>query len=163
MSLSIDILVEDDRWREAMNLEDVTRRAVDAVMTIADPDCAPDAEVSFLFCDDARIRALNLAWRAKDTPTNVLSFPAPESAEWSALGDVALAYDTVTREAAAEAKTIEQHTTHLIVHGVLHLIGYDHENDVDATEMELLESEILVSLGVPDPWRDERSPVAKVS
>lgn len=161
MNLSIDILVEDGRWREAIKLEDVTRRAVDAVMTAADPDCAPDAEVSFLFCDDARIRELNAAWRAKDTPTNVLSFPAP--AEWSALGDVALAYDTVTREAAAEAKTIEQHATHLIVHGVLHLIGYDHENDVDATEMELLESEILVSLGVPDPWLDERSPVAKVS
>jgi probable rRNA maturation factor len=163
MKLSIDILVEDDRWSDAMNLDDITRRAVDAVMARADPDCAPNAEVSFLFCDDTRIRALNAAWRAKDSSTNVLSFPAPEAAEWSALGDVALAYDTVAREAADEAKTVEQHTTHLIVHGVLHLIGYDHENDVDATEMELLESEILVSLGLPDPWREERSPLAKVS
>jgi probable rRNA maturation factor len=161
--LSIDILVEDERWRDAMKLEEVTRRATDAVMTVAEPDCALDAEVSFLFCDDARIRELNAAWRAKDSPTNVLSFPAPQTPGWSVLGDVALAYDTIWREATDENKTIEQHATHLIVHGVLHLIGYDHENDVDATEMELLESEILVSLGVPDPWRDESNPVAKVS
>ena len=126
-------------------------------------------EVSVLGCDDARIAALNAEFREKPTPTNVLSWPAEELAAEEAgappaqpepdftgeipLGDIAISYDTCAREAEAADKPMADHVAHLMVHGVLHLLGYDHIRDPDATLMERLEVEILGKLGIEDPYR----------
>jgi probable rRNA maturation factor len=103
---------------------------------------------------DAVVQGLNAQWRHKDQPTNVLSFPAPETvhALEKTLGDVALAYETCAREAQEQGKNLKDHATHLLVHGLLHLLGYDHEAEDDAAEMEGLEREILASLGIADPY-----------
>ncbi|HEY8580818.1 MAG TPA: rRNA maturation RNase YbeY [Beijerinckiaceae bacterium] len=155
MSITIDTLIEDERWTDAIDAESVARRVIDAAEGLIEEDLGADAEVSLLFCDDARIRELNAAWRAKDAPTNVLSFPAPEMAGAGAvLGDVALSFDTIRREAEVEGKTFEHHVMHLIAHGFLHLVGFDHESDDEAEEMEAMETRILLSLDAPDPWRD---------
>lgn len=121
------------------------------------------AELSVLLADDGMLHELNRTWRGKDAPTNVLSFPATETAEGEtprpefagaplALGDVALAFETCRREAAADGKPLADHLTHLVVHGVLHLVGYDHEEEAAAERMEALETRILAGLGVPDPY-----------
>ena len=107
-----------------------------------------------LLCDDAEIGKLNRDWRGKDGATNVLSFPLggpPCGQEPQALGDVALAYETVLQEALQQGMPVHQHTTHLVVHGILHLMGYDHMSETDAHEMETLETRILAELGLPDP------------
>jgi probable rRNA maturation factor len=108
--------------------------------------------------DDAAMRALNARWRGKDAPTNVLSFAASDDLAPGMprlLGDVVLAFETVSREALAEGKPLADHTRHLIVHGVLHLLGHDHERASDAKRMESLERGILAGFGVPDPYRAE--------
>jgi probable rRNA maturation factor len=113
------------------------------------------AEVSLLFCDDARIRRLNSEFRGFDKPTNVLSFPGPELLEEAyALGDIAIAYETVAREAGEQHKALAHHLCHMIVHGFLHLLGYDHEADEEAEMMEATEARILHRLGIDDPYRD---------
>ncbi len=107
--------------------------------------------ISILLTDDASIRELNADFRGKDTPTNVLSFPAAASAR-PHLGDIALAYGVCAREAEAQQKPLAHHLMHLTVHGVLHLLGYDHESDAEAEAMEGVERAILSKLGVPDPY-----------
>jgi probable rRNA maturation factor len=109
----------------------------------------PEAEVSILFTDDAHIQRLNAAWRGKDKPTNVLSFPQGAG---PLLGDVVLASETVAREAALAGKPLEAHMVHLIVHGFLHLLGYDHEREDEAEEMEALERAALERMGIADPY-----------
>jgi probable rRNA maturation factor len=113
-------------------------------------------EISLLFADDARVQPLNLAWRAMDKPTNVLSFPsaalAPGGHVPPVLGDIILAYETVEREAREEAKPFEDHVSHLLLHGFLHLLGYDHQTDAEADVMESLETRILAKLAIPDPY-----------
>jgi len=115
--------------------------------------------VSLLLTDDAAVQVLNREWRGMDKPTNVLSFPAegisPPGAP-ALLGDVALAFETVAREAGAQGKPLDHHMRHLLVHGVLHLIGYDHVQDGEAERMEGRERQILAGLGVPDPYAAER-------
>lgn len=121
----------------------------------------PPVEVSVLLTDDARVRELNRVWRGKDEPTNVLSFPARSPCEpWPAeggpaapLGDVAVALETLLREAAEEGKRPADHLAHLVVHGTLHLLGHDHEDDTEAEAMEALEVSVLAGLGVVDPYR----------
>ena len=129
---------------------------------------ADQCEVSLLGCDDARIAQLNTEFREKASPTNVLSWPAEDLAADSAgqtpilpepdfsgeiaLGDIAISYDTCAREAAEAGKNMDDHVTHLIVHGLLHLLGYDHIRDLDATLMEGVEVEILGKLGIDDPY-----------
>ncbi|MDU8925992.1 rRNA maturation RNase YbeY [Alisedimentitalea sp. MJ-SS2] len=167
--MQIDILIDDPRWQEP-GLEHLAQRAADAV---GDHLGLPaDTELSILACDDARIAVLNTEFRGKAAPTNVLSWPetdlsaeeeggtphfsnaGAERPDEAFIGDIAIAYDTCAREAAEQRISMADHTTHLVVHGILHLLGYDHERDRDATLMEGLETVILGKLGVADPYRD---------
>ena len=152
----VSIEVEDESWSALPDLEKLAQKSVAAALAgagIASDGCA----VALLFTDDAAIADINAEWRGKDKPTNVLSFPAPENmpvpeGESHPLGDVALAHGVIAREAAEQGKTLRDHTVHLIVHGVLHLLGYDHETDDEAEEMERLETCILKGLGISDPY-----------
>jgi probable rRNA maturation factor len=153
----IDLSVEAGNWPEEPELERLCRAAVEAAL--AETGLQPplgDTELSILFTDDAQIRSLNAQWRDKDKATNVLSFPAfaPNKAGPlpPMLGDIVLAAETVQREALLEGKTVAHHISHLVVHGLLHLIGYDHEVDEEAEEMEALERRILARLAIADPY-----------
>ncbi len=151
MSVTVEIAVESPRWSSLPAAAAAVRGAIEAALA----DCGQDnAEVSIALADDAQMRDLNLRWRGKDSTTNVLSFPAPEALPGEArfLGDIILAFETIEREAADEAKPLAHHVAHLAVHGTLHLLGYDHENDSDADAMERRERDILARLGVPDPY-----------
>jgi probable rRNA maturation factor len=155
-----EVLVVADCWRGENDAEAVVHRAIDVAAEMADAD-AGDAELAVMLTDDAGIRTLNSNWRGIDKPTNVLSFPAlqptgpagPDDAP-RMLGDIAIAYETTRKEASDEQKPFDHHLSHLAVHGFLHLIGYDHENDADAETMEALETQILAQLGIPDPYAD---------
>jgi probable rRNA maturation factor len=155
-----EVLVVADCWRAEPDAEAAIHRAVAAAAGMVDADVG-DAELAVMLTDDAGIRTLNSNWRGIDKPTNVLSFPAlqptgptgPDDAP-RMLGDIAIAYETTRREADDEGKPFDHHLSHLAVHGFLHLIGYDHENDGDAETMETLETEILAQLGIPDPYAD---------
>lgn len=154
--IEVDVLVEDERWVALGDLEGLAMRAVEAAFRVAGAPSG-EVEVSLMLADDAALRALNRSWRAKDKPTNVLSFPAPERPGAPGprhLGDIALAYDTLAREADAEGKSLTDHALHLIVHGALHLLGHDHEAEAEAETMEGLEVEALAALGVANPYRD---------
>lgn len=155
-SLSCDVLVEAGGWAGEAELEALVAAAVGA--TLAELGLAPDgSEVSVVFTDDAHIRELNAGWRDKDKATNVLSFPAFPVKNGTKvlppmLGDIVLAYETVKDEAALDEKPLEHHLSHLLVHGMLHLLGYDHETDVEAEEMEGLERRVLARLAIRDPY-----------
>lgn len=159
-----DVVIEDARW-QGVDLEALAERA--AAATLEHLGLAPaDWELAVLACDDERIAALNAAFRGKAQPTNVLSWPAqettprpdgarpalPSAGQGPELGDIAIAYDTSAREAAQAGKTLADHATHLLVHATLHLLGYDHIRDKDATLMEATEAEILGKLGLPAPY-----------
>lgn len=163
----VDLVSEDPRWDEDV----LTRLAEQAASaTLRHLGHAPEGfEIVLLACDDARIAVLNADFRDKALPTNVLSWPewdlsaetegdAPDPPEAGApddrepLGNIALAYDTCAREAAEQGKSFDAHVTHLIVHSVLHLLGYDHIRDKDAALMEETEARILAQLGVRDPY-----------
>jgi probable rRNA maturation factor len=157
MSTTLDILAEAPGWEAFDWLNQATETAVTATLACAGVTTAAEAEISLLLCDDARIRELNAQWRNIDKPTNVLSFPAADPDDLASaplLGDIAVALETVEREAEAEGKTFRDHYTHLIVHGTLHLLGFDHEVDEDAEEMEDMERRILAGLGIADPYAD---------
>lgn len=142
----IEIEVEADDWTAALpQVEAVVERAATAALGRIEGD------VVVLLTDDAAVRDLNGRFRDKDKPTNVLSFPAPESAA-PHLGDIVLAYGVCADEAVAQKKTLADHLSHLVVHGVLHLLGRDHEDDAEAEEMEAEEREILAGIGVADPY-----------
>jgi len=149
----IDILVEAGGWEEISNLEAVIRKAAYAALAAAGK---AGASVSLLLSDDAAIQRLNASFRGKDTPTNVLSFPAPvmPGDPEPSLGDIALAYETCAREAEAEGKALADHLTHLVIHGTLHLLGHDHETDAEAEAMEALETRVLAGLGIADPYAE---------
>ena len=155
MSLAVDIAVEAEGWGALPDLEPLVRRAVAAALVEAGPDLEGERELSVLLCEDAAIRRLNAQWRGQDKPTNVLSFPAAGSSLPGApllLGDIAVAWETTRREADQEGKTLEAHLAHLLVHGVLHLLGHDHATDPQAEAMEGLERRILERLGIADPY-----------
>ncbi|WP_050928203.1 rRNA maturation RNase YbeY [Aestuariivita boseongensis] len=165
--MTAETLIEDDRWTQ-IDLPRLTDQATAATLTHLGLD--PEAcELTVLACDDSRIAVLNAEFRDKPTPTNVLSWPSedlapeiegdtpmspsPDITGEIALGDIAIAYDTCAREAAEAGKTLRDHATHLIIHGLLHLLGYDHIRDGDATLMEETEVRILGTLGIDDPYR----------
>lgn len=164
--MEIDVLIEDARWRD-MGLEPLAEAAFTcAAQEVGLPGGA--WEVAVLACGDARITVLNGDFRGKGAPTNVLSWPseergaaddggtpAPPDPAVPELGDIAIAYDTCLREAEDRGIDAPDHVTHLLVHGFLHLLGYDHTRDGDATLMERLESRILGKMGLPDPYRDD--------
>lgn len=155
LEVAVDVLVEAGEWPSRTKLRALAERAISAAVDRACPDLAPGAEVSLLFTDDAHMRVLNRRYRAKDRPTNVLSLPAAPPLVGRLgplLGDVVLAAETVRREAEAERLALAVHLTHLIIHGFLHLIGHDHENEAEALVMEGLETAILGDLGLPDPY-----------
>lgn len=148
----IDIEIEDEEWTSALpDAEAVVQRAAMAALAETEGD------LTILLTDDESVRALNRDYRSKDSPTNVLSFPAPETAA-PHLGDIALSYGVCAMEARQQGKTLRQHLTHLTVHGVLHLLGYDHMSEADAEDMEGLERVILAGLGVPDPYETDAQP-----
>lgn len=152
MSVTIDIKAEVEGWQGILGAELIAHRAVAAALADAG---IVEGEAAVLLADDARIRELNRVWRNKDQATNVLSFPAyAPGAPTRLLGDIVLAFDTVKREAEAEGKTVEAHLTHLAVHGTLHLLGHDHDNEKDAETMENLERKIMARLGFPDPYAE---------
>jgi probable rRNA maturation factor len=160
-----EVLVVADGWRAEPDAEAVIHRAIavaaETVHAGLNETRIAEAELAVMLTDDAGIRTLNRNWRGIDKPTNVLSFPAlqptgsggPDEAP-RMLGDIAIAYETMRREADDEQKPFDHHLSHLAIHGFLHLMGYDHETDDDAEAMESLEQEILAQLGIPDPYAD---------
>jgi len=154
----LDILVVADCWQAEPRAESVIDRAIAAAAEFVTVDVG-ESELAVMLTDDAGIRTLNRNWRGIDKPTNVLSFPAlqprgprkPDDAP-RMLGDIAIAFETARKEADEEQKPFEHHLSHLAVHGFLHLIGHDHEQDQEAETMESLERDILSQLGIPDPY-----------
>lgn len=157
--MTVDILIEDDRW-QAVEIERLAEEAAAVTFGYLGLN---GVEVSLLACDDKRIASLNGEFRGKPAVTNVLSWPSEErGAEEPGgrpfppgdpeLGDIALAWETCAREAAETGKPHEDHISHLLVHGFLHLLGYDHIDDKDAALMERIEVEILGKMGVADPY-----------
>jgi probable rRNA maturation factor len=180
--LKVDVLVQSDHWQNAGAAKAVVRRALEqAAATLS----TKVAELTIVLTDDDAMRTLNRNWRGVDAATNVLAFPARNFAPSSAarrpvdragrkgraadylvhqidnhvnhLGDVVLAYETVNREARRDGKPFDHHLSHLVVHGFLHLLGYDHMNDAQARRMETTERDILRDLAVPDPYGTARA------
>ncbi|HVX74520.1 MAG TPA: rRNA maturation RNase YbeY [Bradyrhizobium sp.] len=158
-----EVLTVAECWQNEADAEAVIHRAIEAAADIVEADVG-EAELAVMLTDDGGIRTLNSNWRGLDKPTNVLSFPAlqptgpsgPDDAP-RMLGDIAIAYETTRKEADDEQKPFDHHLSHLAVHGFLHLIGYDHENDADAEVMEALEVNILAQLGIPNPYTERDS------
>lgn len=152
--LSIAFAVNAEGWPEA--LEAVAETAIRAALKQSEAEVIGVTEVSVVLTDDAEQRELNRQWRGFDKSTNVLSFPQiePFAPVSGLLGDITLARETVEKEAEEMGISFEAHFTHLVVHGFLHLLGYDHIEEADAEEMEGLETEILHSLGIADPYAD---------
>lgn len=164
----VDILIEDERWQDI--LPALSERAIGAVFEDQGLD-ATLFEVSLMGCDDVRIKVLNAEFRAKDKATNVLSWPSQDLApleegarpdapepfipgERESIGDIAISYDTCSREAEDQGKSLSDHVTHLMVHGTLHLLGYDHIREGDAELMEKTEVRILDRMGISDPYEE---------
>ena len=144
-----EVEIEDAAWTEALpGAEALVLEAADATLA---SEGAVGEGVTLLLTDDATIADLNRRFRQQDKPTNVLSFPAPQNPE-RFLGDIALAYGVCAREAREQGKPLKHHMQHLVAHGVLHLLGYDHVSDAQADEMENLERAVLAGLGIPDPY-----------
>jgi probable rRNA maturation factor len=161
--LKIDVLVDSDHWQEPGKARSLVRRSVaQAATQAAAAASTTGTELAIVLTDDSAIRQLNRLWRGIDAATNVLSFPSKQTADEPAhLGDIVLAYETIAREASAEDKPFAHHLAHLVVHGFLHLIGYDHEKDADAETMEQTERKILRRLNIPDPHRHPGKAVKK--
>lgn len=152
MSALVEIDATSPLWEPVERWEEVALRAVEACR--AQVEDWPSRTVSIRLCDDAEMRSLNREWRGFDKPTNVLSFPAADMGHPEApLGDIALSFETCTRESTEEGKRLEDHVTHLVIHGVLHLLGLDHDQPHEADEMEEVERRILGRLGIADPYR----------
>jgi probable rRNA maturation factor len=148
--------LENESWGDEQRLVVLSRHVFNAAAKDLGLVSNHSIEISLLFADDARVQPLNRDWRSMDKPTNVLSFPStdlkPGHALPAVLGDIVLAYETVAQEAVAEGKPFDNHVSHLLLHGFLHLLGYDHQTDAEAVEMETIETRVLASLAIPDPY-----------
>ncbi|MDD9923669.1 MAG: rRNA maturation RNase YbeY [Boseongicola sp.] len=163
--MGTDVIIEDPRWSE-IELEELAAQAVSATLR-AEGLNADDWDVAVLGCDDNRITELNVDFREKSSATNVLSWPSEERSNSEAgkrpnpptgdpeLGDIAIAYETTVKEAVDGKIPTSHHVTHLIVHATLHLLGYDHERDIDGDLMEAREIAILETLGLPNPYQGD--------
>jgi probable rRNA maturation factor len=157
MALCVELEIRAGDWGGA-EWPGLAERALACALCAVGTTVQPGAEVSVILTDDAEIRSLNRDWRQQDKATNVLSFPLATPARLSSapmLGDIVLAAGTVASEAAAENKSFENHATHLMIHGFLHLLGHDHMDDDDAARMEALEVAILATLGIANPYGEE--------
>jgi probable rRNA maturation factor len=143
---TVDVRLQSTLWDAEPQAEETVRAAILAAAAL----CPAQGEISVLLTDDATIADLNRAWRGIDKPTNVLSFPAAKPGS-ALLGDIAIAYETIVREAADDGKPLHHHLAHLAVHGFLHLMGYDHVTDSQADAMEGLERAALARLDIADP------------
>lgn len=156
MTITVDIEIEDEAWTKAEpEAEALVWRAAQAVL-----DAHEDIEgqgIVILLADDDSVQVLNRDFRQKDHATNVLSFPSPPNPEGQ-IGDIVLAFGVCAREAAEQGKPLAHHLQHLVAHGVLHLLGYDHQDDAEAQAMEAFEREILAGLDIPDPYAEPASP-----
>ena len=155
-TLAVEVVRHGDAWARSPISDPAIELAANAAFTVALPAESAPCEITIALTDDAEIRALNRTWRDKDRPTNVLSFPAGEApGAQGALGDVVIAYETTEREAREDGVAHSDHVSHLVVHGVLHLLGFDHRDDAEAEKMEDLERQALASLGIADPYARE--------
>jgi probable rRNA maturation factor len=155
--LSLAIRIQARPWRDVADLRQRIALATQAALAVAPLQPLAGAELSLLLTDDRRIRGVNRDWRGFDKATNVLSFPAAPPgrvAQSPALGDIVLAHETMTREAQADGKSLGDHLSHLVVHGLLHLLGEDHETPDQAERMERLEIAALARLGIANPYAD---------
>ncbi len=153
--LSLDIIDEAGDWSRISDRGALIRAAGQALAASRRFSSQSAAEACIALSDDATVRELNARYRGKDKPTNVLSFSAPggfDDAGPVALGDIVLAQETVEREAAEQGIALAHHLQHLVIHGLLHLLGFDHETEAEAEEMEGIEIEILAGLGIPNPY-----------
>ncbi|HFA59694.1 MAG TPA: rRNA maturation RNase YbeY [Rhodospirillales bacterium] len=161
-SCAIELGIEDPRWAESVaGVEDFCRRCLATALAMATPRPSGPLELAVHLVSDARIRELNARFRGRNAPTDVLSFPAltpeelaepPNGAVPRLLGDILVAFETVRDEAAREGKPLAAHLAHLLVHGLLHLLGHDHATEEEARIMEQAERRILAALGLPDPY-----------
>jgi probable rRNA maturation factor len=158
-SLTVSLRIEEEGWRKALKSPSaLLAKAARAALKAGGADMPGKADIAVLLSGDLEVASLNKMWRGKAKPTNVLSFPALKEASPPKgpvfLGDIVMALETVKREAKEQKKTVEAHAAHLMAHGVLHLLGYDHMNAKEARAMEKLEQDIMASLGYPDPYRE---------
>ncbi len=153
-NFQIDITVPEQEWETRLSgIRELAESCVQSVINKA-PDNLQANEISIVFANNSFIQDLNLRYREQDKPTNVLSFPQNEGEN---LGDIILALETITQEAQDQNKSLEHHVSHLIVHGTLHLLGHDHENEDEADDMEALEISVLETLGIKNPYETEDS------
>jgi probable rRNA maturation factor len=152
VTIIVDVEVVDPAWLAAGDVDILAQDAIAATLVEVGKRVHPDAEISVRLCDDDEIRALNLAWRNKDKATNVLSFPSPAGNRGPLLGDIVVAFEYVSEEARDAGRSLRDHLAHMLVHGMLHLLGFDHENESEAEKMEALERRILAKLGIDDPY-----------
>lgn len=157
--IAIDVI--DEGWPDGTDWDAITAHAVEAALAALSLDLTDTVEVSVRLTTDAEVQALNCNYRGKDRPTNVLSFPMLDAEEVAALpgsplptllGDIVLAHETCAREAMEKGVSLDAHVAHLIVHGTLHLLGYDHIDDDDAQEMEAIETAAMAALGLHAPY-----------
>lgn len=153
--ISLAIEIEDSRWQGIAGIENLLKKAAAATLSGQEAH-----EIACLLTDDQSMQDINKQWRGQGKPTNVLSFPAakmglPEG-QPQPLGDIVMAFDTIQQEAHESGKSLDHHISHLMVHGVLHLLGYDHHTEEDAEVMESRERAILGTLGISDPYENER-------
>ena len=162
MTYDIDITIQNKNWlKQIENIEAYSKKVITGILRKISNN-VEHTEISIVLADNVFIQNLNKEYRHKDKPTNVLSFPITEPDEamnnipFLALGDIIIALETIQNEAKDQNKSIQDHFTHMLVHGCLHLFHYDHFTDVQALEMEALEIEILDGLGIKNPYEDEK-------